>query len=127
MVYTLGQIETAVRESWSEDTCDPVDLPWSAANPSSGQCGTTALVLHDLLGGDLLVAEVLYSDGSRQGNHTWNRLAGGLDVDLTRAQFAPDEVVQVPRVVARPDGPPRRCAAQYELLRRRVFARLGLT
>jgi hypothetical protein len=120
MVYTLGQIEAAVRESWSADTCDVVDLPWSESNPSRGQCGVTALVLHDLLGGDLLIAEVLNADGSRQGHHTWNRLAGGIEVDLTREQFRSDEVVQAPRVVSRPAGPPVRCVEQYDEMRRRV-------
>jgi hypothetical protein len=41
---------------------------WSAANPARGQCGTTALTIKDLLGGELLVAEVLRADGSRQGS-----------------------------------------------------------
>ena len=51
---TLTEIETAVRAAWGEGTCDPVDLPWSTDNPAKGQCGVTALVLNDLLGGDLM-------------------------------------------------------------------------
>jgi hypothetical protein len=49
---TLTEIEAAMRASWGEDTCDPVDLPWSTDNPAKGQCGVTALVLNDLLGGE---------------------------------------------------------------------------
>lgn len=61
-------VEAAVRAAWALDTCDPVDAEdWSAANPSRGQCGSTALVIHDLLGGELLIAEVVRSDDSRQG------------------------------------------------------------
>ena len=124
-VRTLADVEAAVRASWSVETCDDVDVPdWSLRNPSRGQCGATALVLQDLLGGDLLVAEVLHPDGSRQGFHAWNALSGGLQVDLTAEQFQAGEVVQAPRVVERPPGPPRRCAAQYMLLRERVFAAL---
>ena len=108
-----------VRAAWGADTCDPVDLPWSPDNPSRGQCGVTALVLHDHLGGELLVAEVLRDDGSRQGWHLWNRLPDGSEVDLTREQFAPDEHVQEPQVLHR-DGPPKRCAEQYARLRERV-------
>jgi hypothetical protein len=105
---------------------DPADAPrWSVTNPARGQCGPTALVVNDLLGGDLCVAEVRLSDGSQRGFHWWNRLAGA-DIDLTREQFGPDEVVQEPRVVVRPDGPLRRGEAQYLLLRSRVLARLGL-
>ena len=64
---TLARIEAAVRACWDERTCDPVDLPWSSDTPSRGQCGVTALVVNDLLGGDLMVAEVLFPDGNRQG------------------------------------------------------------
>lgn len=69
----------------SRETCDPVDQDaWSPAKPARGQCGVTALVLQDLLGGELLLAEVRNVDGSRQGVHYWNRLGGGLEIDLTR-------------------------------------------
>jgi hypothetical protein len=125
---TLKELEFIVRSCWSLDTCDPVDAnDWSPENPSRGQCGVTALVLHDLLGGDLLTAEVLLADGSRQGFHTWNRLAGGIDIDLTREQFASTEIVQTPQVVGRPPGLPTRCPEQYLNLRSAVFSELGLT
>ena len=39
------------------------------------------------------MAEVRHPDGSRQGHQYWNRLPGGVEVDLTREQFAPDEVL----------------------------------
>lgn len=114
-----------MRSAWSLETCDPVDVAdWSPQNPSRGQCGVTALTLHDLLGGELLEAQVLRPDGSRQGYHLWNRLAGGVEIDLTLEQFAPTEVVQAPVVIDRPQGPPRRCAEQYALLRQRVMATL---
>src|SRR6202035_150702 len=71
-------LEAAIRAAWALDTCDPVDaVDWSAARPSRGQCGSTALVIHDLLGGELLIAEVVRSDGSRQGVHYWNLLPTG--------------------------------------------------
>ena len=122
---SLLDIERAVRASWGVDACeDPADVPrWSPANPARGQCGPTALVLNDLLGGDLCVAEVHCPDGTRQGFHWWNRLAG-VDIDLTLEQFGPDELVQEPRVVARPGGPLRRGETEYRRLRSRVLARL---
>jgi hypothetical protein len=123
---TLHALEVAIRTSWGPDVCDdPADVPRrSPANPARGQCGATALVVNDLLGGDLCVAEVLLTDGTQQGFHWWNRLAG-LDVDLTREQFGPDERVQAPRVLARPPGPLKRAEAQYLLLRTRVLATLA--
>jgi hypothetical protein len=125
---TPEDIEAAVRAAWARDTCDPVDAgDWSAANPARGQCGTTALTINDLLGGDLLVAEVLRADGSRQGVHWWNRLPDGTEIDLTREQFASHEVIQQPRVVPRPSGLPKRAAGQYLTLKHRVLDALGLT
>jgi hypothetical protein len=125
--HTLADVETAVRNAWSVETCDPVDVPdWHPGNPARGQCGTTALVLHDLLGGDLLLAEVRHSTGKRQGVHYWNRLPGGLEVDLTRGQFQDGEVIGPARAVTRRPGPPRRAADRYLLLRDRVYAALGL-
>ena len=126
-VMTLAAIETVIRSTWSRETCDESDLAdWSPDNPARGQCGSTALTLHDLLGGSLLVAEVLRPDGSRQGWHWWNRLPGGIDVDLTREQFSVTEVVQEPRVVERAPGLPKRGAEQYLHMRTCVFTALGL-
>lgn len=120
-------LEAAVRAAWALDTCDPVDADdWSAANPSRGQCGSTALTIQDLLGGDLLIAEVIRSDGSRQGVHYWNLLPDGTELDLTREQFAHHEVIQPPRILQRPAGPPNRCAEQYLTMRHRVFDALGI-
>jgi hypothetical protein len=122
--WTLTDVEDAVRAGWGADTCDPVDLDdWHPGNPARGQCGATALVLHDLFGGDLVLGEV-HVGGERIGYHYWNRF-GAVDVDLTRGQFRPDEVVMSGRVVVRSPGPPKRCAEQYDRLRSRVLARLG--
>ena len=121
-------LEAAARAAWALDTCDPVDADdWSAANPSRGQCGSTALVIHDLLGGELLIAEVVRSDGSRQSVHYWNLLPGGTELDLTREQFAGAEVIQQPRILRRLAGLPNRCAEQYLTMRHRVFDALGIT
>lgn len=137
-VKSLSDVERAICASWSAETCDPVDVDeWHPDNPARGQCGVTALVVQDLFGGDLVFGEV-HLDGRRVESHYWNRF-GGLDVDLTRVQFRPqrrvvdgqtvvepERIVVGGEVVVRPSGPPRRCREQYELLRDRVMARLGL-
>jgi hypothetical protein len=124
---TFGMIEAAIRACWSLETCDPADLlNWSVDNPSSGQCGVTALMVRDLIGGQLLEAEVLNPDGTRQGFHYWNRLPV-FDVDLTREQFISGEKVQEPIEV---EGPPRVSwvvEPQYAIFRSRVYGMLGLT
>ncbi|MEV7229626.1 hypothetical protein AB0M79_21745 [Polymorphospora sp. NPDC051019] len=124
---TLEEIERVVRASWSVESCDPADAAnWSPENPARGQCGSTALVLNDLLGGDLLTAEVHYPDGSRQGYHHWNRFGPGLEVDLTLEQFFATETVQEPRVMARPPQVGERVREQYRALRKAVYAALEL-
>jgi hypothetical protein len=120
-------LEAAIRAAWALDTCDPVDVDdWSEANPSRGQCGSTALTIHDLLGGELLIAEVLRTDGSHQGVHYWNLLPDGTETDLTREQFTSNEAVQEPRIVRRPAGLPTRGAQQYLTMKHRVLTTLGI-
>ncbi|QEV16359.1 YunG family protein [Streptomyces alboniger] len=119
----LNDIETAVRGSWGADTCPPDSTtPWPEDNPARDQCGVTALVLNDLLGGDLMLGEV-HVEGVRVDYHWWNRLGAGLEIDLTREQFAPHERVTEGVVTARPPEI-RRCREEYELLRARVLKRL---
>jgi hypothetical protein len=123
---TLAGLESAIYASWSLDTCDPSDVAiWSPAEPSRGQCAVTALVVHDLLGGELLEAEVHHADGSPQGYHYWNRFAG-VDVDLTRRQFASGEVVHAPHLIERLPSVPWLAQEQYLIFRDRVRAALGL-
>jgi hypothetical protein len=121
---TLEALQGAIRASWSLETCDPIDAAqWTPDNPSRGQCAVSALVVHDFFGGELLEAEVLFDDGSRQGFHYWNRLPSG-DVDLTSEQFTEHEIVQEPRTVDRLPDAPWRAHEQYLLFRERVRAAL---
>ena len=123
---TLADLESAISASWSLESCDPVDAPtWTPAEPSQGQCAVTALVVHDLLGGELLEAEVLHADGSHQGFHYWNRFVG-VDVDLTARQFRQGEVVQAPHLIERLPSAPWRAEQQYVAFAARVRAALGL-
>lgn len=123
-VPTLRALEDAVRASWSIETCDPVDQhEWSTDNPARGQCGVTALVLSDLLGGVLLEAEV-FLGGEKVEYHYWNRLPSGFDIDLTREQFTRGETFSDPREVE-PQAPGPEHAPGYALLAERVRSRLG--
>lgn len=76
---SLNEVAQALRSSWNRETSySPKE--WSRKQPSSGQCAVTALVLQDLLGGDLIRARI------NGHEHYWIRLDGS-DVDLTREQF----------------------------------------
>jgi len=124
MPITADELHRHFLTAWGPDTCYPdMSEEWTPENPSRDQCGMTALVVQDILGGDLIIAEV-YVDGDQVGHHYWNRLPDGSEVDLTGDQFRPDEEIVGASVVPRPDGPPRRCWEEYELLRSRVLLSL---
>ncbi|MFC3985581.1 YunG family protein [Streptosporangium jomthongense] len=124
-MLSVELLRPLLRAAWGPDTCDPVGREqWRPDNPARSQCGTTALVVQDLLGGDLILGEV-HVDGAKAWNHYWNRLPDGTEVDFTSDQFGSGEVVVGGHVQHRPPGPPRRCREQYELLRQRVFNALA--
>lgn len=124
-MLNVDLLRPVVRAAWGPDTCEPdTSQDWGPDNPARAQCGVTALVVQDLLGGDLIHGEV-HVDGAKVGNHYWNRLPDGAETDLTADQFLPGEEVVGGQVVVRPPEGPRRMREQYALLRERVLAALA--
>lgn len=123
----LTDLENAIRGSWSAETCTPeFRSRWTEDNPARDQCGVTAMVLNDLLGGELVRGEV-HVDGERVDYHWWNRLGAGMEIDLTREQFGPEEIVTEGIVIPRPPlSEWRRLRQEYELLRDRVLEKLDV-
>jgi hypothetical protein len=120
--FTLSQLEDAIRAAWSAETAeDPA--AWPADNPARDQCAVTALLVRELLGGEILIANVV-RDGKRLERHAWNRLASGLEIDLTRCQFRNGEELSTPQV-EEPVVTAARSTAS-ELLSTRVRSTLGL-
>jgi hypothetical protein len=124
---SLTTLESAIRAAWSAQTADPVDADrWTPENPAFGQCAVTAHVIHDQLGGEVLHARVTRRDGSDGGHHYWNRLRGGLELDLTLEQFRDGERLGPPDVVATLPAPGQgRLAVQTARLREAVSRRLA--
>ncbi|WCO62333.1 YunG family protein [Bacillus licheniformis] len=80
--HYLGQIEQIVKalyKSWSSDSSSK----WSKDNPAKGQCGVTALVVNDILGGEIKKTKL------PEGWHFYN-FVNGKRYDLTVSQFKED-------------------------------------
>ncbi|MGV4926119.1 hypothetical protein K2224_16840 [Streptomyces sp. BHT-5-2] len=123
--WSLIGIDRAFRASWAADTCSPDDVAdWQPGNPAWGHCDITALVVHDLFGGDLMLGDVHHA-GEPAGYHWWNRLPSGIELDLTSEQFTDGQTVTGARIVKRPLGPLPRRWNEYLLLRDRVATHLG--
>jgi hypothetical protein len=100
-------------ESWSEKS----STKYTPQNPAKGQCGVTALVVNDLLGGEILKAPL------PEGWHFYNQI-DGKRFDFTASQF--HEAVEYQ------DVPSNRAEAladtnkqQYQYLKQKVWQRLS--
>lgn len=71
-----------VAAAWSADTAS---AGWSPENPALNQCAVTALVVQDLVGGELVRSRV-DDDNGLSVSHYFNRHSAA-DIDLTWSQF----------------------------------------
>ena len=76
MSFDPDAVQTALFKAWSLSTASQ----WTADNPAAGQCNVTALLIHELFGGDLLKTPL------PAGDHFYNRIEGRR-YDFTAAQF----------------------------------------
>ncbi|MDN4494350.1 YunG family protein [Ureibacillus aquaedulcis] len=109
----IERIVKALSTSWSIQSSSK----WSMENPAKGQCGVTALVVNDLLGGEIL--KTILPDGW----HFYNCI-DGRRYDFTSSQFK--------ELIAYSDIPSHREEAyadtnekQYNHLKESVFKNLG--
>lgn len=123
---TLPEIGSALRASWGGDTAYASDAYMARGTDrlSRGQGWTTALVVQELLGGDLMVAD-LEHEGRVDGVHYWNVTPDGVEVDLTRDQLTPHERLVDPRRVTVPTNRSSPGEPAFLLLRARVALALG--
>ena len=87
MTITADELRSYFRSAGGADTCYPESREeWTPQNPARDQCGMTALVVQDILGGDLIISEV-HVGGVQVGHHYWNRLPDHSDVTSQRTSF----------------------------------------
>lgn len=77
MRFDKDRVAAALLASWSSATSGQ----WLAGNPARGQCNVTALLVHELFGGDILKTRL------PEGDHFYNRI-DGQRIDFTESQFA---------------------------------------
>jgi hypothetical protein len=105
---SLADFYQQLRRAWSVET----GRHWQHDNPASGQCGVTALVVHDRFGGEILKTDV---NGAW---HFYNRI-DDRRVDFTMSQF--DSPISYDDVASNRDEALGDCSQQqYELLRARM-------
>ena len=76
MKFDPDEVADALRLSWSLASA----RQWTTENPAAGQCNVTALLVHELFGGELLRTPL------PEGDHFYNRI-DGRRYDFTESQF----------------------------------------
>lgn len=66
MSFDPDEVQRALRKAWSLSTSSQ----WTPNNPAAGQCNVTALLVHELFGGELLKTPLPAAD------HFYNRIEG---------------------------------------------------
>src|SRR5688572_18663415 len=110
MRFDPQEAARGLRKSWSLATA----RQWTAENPATGQCNVTALLVHELFGGELLKTRF------PAGDHFYNRI-GGQRYDFTDSQFS-DPICYADMLTTRSEA--KRGATRSELAAlRAAFAR----
>jgi hypothetical protein len=109
----IERIRKALFKSWSIDSSSK----WVPDNPARGQCSVTALVVNDLLGGEILKTRL------PEGWHFYNRI-DGKRVDFTESQFdGPIEYMDI--LSDRDEALTDTSTVQYERLKRALLKHLN--
>jgi len=77
MKFDPQRVARCLRKSWSLATA----RQWTETNPAAGQCNVTALLVHELFGGELLKTRL------PEGDHFYNWI-DGQRYDFTESQFS---------------------------------------
>lgn len=112
LMLSPQNLQRVLLKTWSLQSSSK----WSPENPALGQCGVTALVVNDLLGGDILKTQ------SPGGVHFYNRLSESR-YDFTESQFMMP-IIYEDLPSSREEAFSDTNAEQYNYLRRSVLNNL---
>lgn len=128
-MQSLDKVIAAIEQSWSRYTAFDTD-EWTEDNPARGQCVVSALVIQDLLGGELQKTKVNY--GGTIESHYRNILPDGRMIDATRSQYPIDQTFEVTPIDIKGASSLRaklfaeaNTEKRYKLLRTNVLVRLS--
>lgn len=79
--FDINRVKAALENSWSSGSSSK----WTAKNPALGQCGVTALVVQDCLGGEIIKTRIAKPEVG-EILHFYN-LIDNKPVDFTISQF----------------------------------------
>ena len=114
MKFDEAQIISALARAWSLETAKQ----WTPDTPAAGQCNVTAVVVHDLFGGDIFKTSL----PDYEVDHFYNRVNGDV-VDLTDGQFS-SPVSYQNEPASREEAMQCVKASEYEVLRTSLLAHL---
>lgn len=113
MVYKeIEKVSEVLFQSWSKETSSK----WTIANPAKGQCGVTALVVHDFFEGEIMKTMV------SEGWHFYNFI-NGKRYDFTASQFF-EEITYMDILSNRNEAFADTNDIQYDALKQKVRSRI---
>ena len=105
----LAALQSALEQSWSIETSSK----WLPDNPARGQCSVTALVVQDVLGGEIVKTDV-------GGAWHFYNFIDGQRRDFSESQFL-ESVAYADLPSSRKEALSDTSFAQYRALRERVL------
>lgn len=108
-VITIEQLLCIFKESWSINS----STKWTQNNPAKGHCGVTALVVNDILGGEIIKTP------TTDGWHFYN-MVNNIYYDLTASQFS-TKIEYVNVLSNREEAFLDTTEFQYNFLKQKVF------
>ncbi|MGN7470752.1 YunG family protein [Brevibacillus sp. SAFN-007a] len=113
LVLNPEDLQRVLVQAWSLQSSSK----WTPDNPARGQCGVTALVVNDILGGEILKTQL------PDGVHFYNRISGRR-YDFTESQFK-EPLVYADVLSSREEAFRDTNAEQYTYLKHAVLHVLG--